>query len=124
MHIDKFMSMVNKQLLYFPKITVFKDIYEGALSDKSLKAVYETNLLNEKNTPIKQDERFQTNKKIVEKYSEGLEKKEMLSLVHSFDTLLTHFSKHLMFCNCWFLNDYESHSMWAEYGDKCTAIGN
>ena len=118
MHIDKFMSMLHKQLLYFPKTTVFKDIYEGALSDKSLKAVYETNLLNEKNTPIKQDEEFQTNKKNMEEYPEGHEKKQILSLIHSFDTLLTNFSKHLMFCHCWFLNDYESHSMWAEYGDK------
>jgi hypothetical protein len=37
---------------------------------------------------------------------------------NSFETLLTNFSNRLMFCNCWFLRETESHSMWAEYGDK------
>lgn len=117
MHIDKFMSMLKTQLLYFPKITVFNDKYEGELSDKSRTEVYKTNLLNDKNTPIEQDDVFRRTKKDMEEY-DGLDKKQMLSLFHSFDTLLTKFSKHLMFCNCWFLSDNESHSMWAEYGDK------
>ena len=118
MHIDKFMSMLKTQLLYFPKITVFNDKYEGELSDKSRTEVYKTNLLNDKNTPIEQDDVFRRRKKGMEEYPDGLDKKQMLSLIHSFDTLLTKFSKHLMFCNCWFLSDNESHSMWAEYGDK------
>ncbi len=118
MHIDKFMSMLKSQLIYFPKITVFNDIYEGELSDKSRTEVYKTNLLNDNNTPIEQDDVFRRRKEDMELYPDGLEKKQILSLIHSFDTLLTKFSKHLMFCNCWFLSDNESHSMWAEYGDK------
>ena len=120
MPIDKFMSMINKQSLHFPNITLFqdKDKYEGELSDKSRAAVYETNLLDEKNTPIKQDDAFQRNKSMMEKHPEGNGKKQLLSLNHSFDTLLTKFSKHLMFCSCWFMNDNESHCMWADYGDK------
>ncbi len=120
MHIDKFMSMINKQLLHFPNITLFqdKDKYEGELSDKSRTTVYETNLLDEKNTPIKRDEAFQQNKTMIDDQTESIGKKQLLSLNHSFDILLTRFSKHLMFCNCWFLNDNESHTMWAEYGDK------
>ena len=60
MHIDKFMSMLIKQSLHFPNITLFqeKDRHEGELSDESRKAVYETSLLDEKNTPIKQDKAF------------------------------------------------------------------
>ena len=54
----------------------------------------------------------------MEEHPEGIGKKQLLSLNHSFDTLVTRFSNHLMFCNCWFLNDNESHTMWAEYGDK------
>ena len=118
MHIDKFMSMLKTQFLYFPKITVFNDKYEGELSDKSRTEVYKTNLLNDKNTPIEQDDVFEEEKKQMDEYPDGLEKKRMLSFIHSFDTLLTKFSKHLMFCNCWFLRDTESHAMWAEYGDK------
>ena len=120
MPIDKFMSMINKQALHFPHIALFqdKDKYEGELSDTSRAATYETNLLDETNTPVKQDEAFQNNKRMMEEYPEDIGKKQLLSLNHSFDTLLTHFSKHLMFCSCWFLNDNESHTMWAEYGDK------
>ena len=118
MHIDKFMSMLIKQSLYFPKITVFGDHYEGELSDKSRKAVYETSLLDEKNTPVKQDDEFREYKCRIEELREGPDKTQELSLLHTFDTLLTEFSKHLMFCNSWFQNDNESHTMWAEYGDK------
>ena len=118
MHIDKFMSMLYHQSLHFPNIYVFKDIYEGALSEESLKAVYKTNLLDEQNTPIKQDKYFESTKNDIEQLPEGRGKKERLAQHHSFDTLLTTFSNHLMFCNGWFLNDNESHSMWAEYGDK------
>ena len=64
MHIDKFMSMLKTQLLYFPKITVFNDKYEGELSDRSRTEVYKTNLLNDKNTPIEQDDVFRRKKKI------------------------------------------------------------
>ena len=117
MHIDKFMSMLYHQSLHFPNIHVFKDIYEGALSVESLKAVYKTNLLDEQNTPVKQDKYFESTKNDIEKFPEG-DKKESLAQHHSFDTLLTTFSNHLMFCNGWFMSDNESHSMWAEYGDK------
>ena len=120
MPIDKFMSMINKQLLHFPHITLFQDTdkYEGELSDKSREAVYMTNLFDENNTPVKQDAAFQDNKRTMDITPEGIAKNQFLSLNHSFDTLLTHFSKHLMFCSCWFLSDNESHTMWAEYGDK------
>ena len=111
MHIDKFMSMLKTQFLYFPKITVFNDKYEGELSDRSRTEVYKTDLLNDKNTLIKQDDVFQSRKKGMAEYPDGLEKKQILSLIHSFDALLTKFSKHLMFCNCWFLSGNESHSM-------------
>lgn len=118
MHIDKFMSMINTRSLYFPKITAFKDIHEGALSEESLKGVYETHLLDEKNTPVYQDDIFRSKKEEMEKKPEGPEKQQSLNDHHSFYTLLTTFSNHLMFCRCWLLNDDESHCMWAEYGDK------
>ena len=51
MYIDKFMSMINTQLLYFPKITEFQDIYEGVLTKLSREEVYKTNLLDKANTP-------------------------------------------------------------------------
>ena len=35
-----------------------------------------------------------------------------------FEQLLRDFLSHLMYCNSWFQREKESHSMWAEYGDK------
>ena len=77
MHIDKFMSMLKTQLLYFPKITVFNDKYEGELSDKSRTEVYKTNLLNDKNTPIEQDDVFRRRKEQMDEYPDGIEKKQV-----------------------------------------------
>ena len=117
MTIDKFMSMLNEGVLYFPNVYLFNDKYEGSLSKNSLEEVYKTNLLHE-NTPIKQDEAFLNQK---EHSGSPLWKSDediILKRLHSFQTLLNDFSNHLMFCNCWFLKETESHSMWAEYGDK------
>ena len=118
MHIDKFMSMINTDSLYFPKITAFQDIYEGALTELSREEVYKTNLFDKANTPIKQDGKFDQQRDLMDSQSERDDYTQTLEELHSFETLLNEFSNHLMFCSCWFQNDYESHSMWAEYGDK------
>lgn len=118
MHIDKFMSMINTYSLYFPKITVFQDIYEGVLTKLSREEVYKTNLLDKTNTPVKQDRKFTQQKDYMDSQSERGDYTQTLEELHSFETVLHEFSNHLMFCSCWFQNDYESHSMWAEYGDK------
>ena len=120
MSIDKFLAMLTKrEYLYFPNIYSFSDRYEGTLSDKSLEEVYKTNLLNEKNTPIEIDDIFYDEIESLETLSEEPDVLAMhLKKQHSFETLLNVFSNHLMFCNCWFIRDDESHSMWAEYGDK------
>ena len=121
MPIDKFMAMLSEESLYFPNVYSFDDRYEGFLSDKTREEVYKTNLLNEKNTPVQQDEGFIGEKDFIKKYREWHgehEVEKILNLLHSFQTLLKDFSNHLMFCSSWFLNGNESHSMWAEYGDK------
>ena len=116
--IDKFMAMLSEESLYFPNIYLFNDRYEGLLSDKTREEVYKTNLLNEKNTPIKQDEEFFSEKELLESPLIKKDKDRFLKSQHSFETLLETFSNHLMFCSSWFLKESESHSMWAEYGDK------
>jgi len=118
MHIDKFMSMIKTHSLYLPKITAFQDIYEGVLTKLSREEVYKTNLLVENNTPVKQDEAFIEEKKLMDSPLLRFDHALTLERQHSFETLLNDFSNHLMFCSCWFQNAYESHSMWAEYGDK------
>ncbi len=121
MSIDKFMLILNSQTLYFPNIYKFNDKSEGTLSDKSLEEVYKTNLFNEENTPIKQDEAFIKQKEYIEQSAE-LQTKEQLEekimTLHSFATLLKDFSNHFMFCSCWFRKEHESFIMWGEYGDK------
>jgi hypothetical protein len=77
--------------------------------------------INEENTPIKQDEAFRRMKAFVEDAKESHtehEVKEILNILHSFQTLLQLFSNHLMFCNSWFLKENESHTMWAGYGEN------
>ena len=121
MSIDKFLTMLNKNSLFFPVISLFSDKKEGTLSEKSKIEVYKTNLLNEANTPIKQDQAFQSMKDFVrdaEEFFTERETKEIYNSLHSFETLLQLFSNHLMFCNSWFLKQSESHSMWEGYGDK------
>ena len=121
MPIDKFMAMLSEESLYFPNVYSFDDRYEGFLSEKTREEVDKTSLLNEKNTPVQQDEGFIEAKDFIKKYREWHgehEVEKILNLLHSFQTLLQDFSNHLMFCSSWFLNGNESHSMWAEYGDK------
>ena len=121
MSIDKFLAMLKKNSLYFPNISLFSDKKEGTLSDKSREEVYKTNLLNEENTPIKQDEAFRRMKAFVEDTEESHKKhvlKTFLNNEHTFATLLQLFSNHLMFCNSWFLKENESHTMWAGYGES------
>ncbi|MDE0635505.1 MAG: hypothetical protein OXI43_06600 [Candidatus Poribacteria bacterium] len=116
MTIDKFMYMLGEESLYFPNIHSFNDKYEGSLSEKSKEEVRKTNLFDE-STPIKQDKPFCVMKEHMETYSRNDKDSTMFNL-HSFKTLIEDFSNHIMFCNCWFLKETESHSMWAEYGDK------
>ena len=124
MPIDKFMATLNDGALYFPKITSFKDNYEGKLPFLSRQNVQKENLFNKDNTPIKQDDAFFKMKKqfentytdfAAEVYEEG---GFVIHHPHSFQALLEDFSNHLMFCNSWFLKPIESHSMWTEYGEK------
>ena len=139
MPIDKFLTMLNEQSLYFPNIIKFKDEdkYEGTLSLPSESLVFSRDLFDEKNTPIKQDHAFLEMKKmneevlemkgVFEKFPE-LTMKEVAEQLHaaggffyhkhSFEALLTNFSNRLMFCNSWFLRKNESYSMWTAYGDE------
>ena len=121
MPIDKFMAMLSEKSLYFPNIYLFNDRYEGFLSDKTKEEVYKTDLLNEKNTPVKQDDEFFSEKKLLESPLMKMDKDIYLNRHHSFQTLLTDFSNHLIFCSSWFLKENESHSMWAEYGHSMWA---
>lgn len=112
------MSMLSEESLYFPNVYSFNDRYEGILSNESLREVCKTDLLKAENTPVKQDEEFFKTKEVLELPLMKSDKDRILKQLHSFQTLLEDFSNHLMFCSSWFLKENESHSMWAEYGDK------
>ena len=124
MSIDKFMYMLSEKALYFSNIPSFCDRKEGELSKNTLEKVWRKTLLNVNNTPLKQDKAFRRYKDFI---NYALEKDHVINVkdIHAyqytqstFDALLSNFSNHFMFCNCWFLSPTESHSMWAEYGDK------
>ena len=121
MTMDKFMYMLSEKALYFPNISLFSDRKEGKLSDETLQQVWIKHLLDVNNTPIKQDEEFKKYKDFTLGDHYEINVKDIESYPHTratFDALISEFSNHLMFCNSWFKRDSESHSMWAEYGDK------
>ena len=121
MSIDKFLSLLTENKLYFPNVTLFNDRYEGKLSFDSLEEVSKSHLLNDYNTPVKQDKYYKEYKKFlfVDADRLNINDIELFSTYsYTFDSLLSKFSNHLMFCSCWFMNDNENHSMWSEYGDK------
>lgn len=127
MHIDKFLAMLNSKTLYFPNVYLYNDEFEGTLSNKSLDKIRKISLLDEKNTLIKHDKEFYKRRDDLRKLpleQEGdVAKKlsldqEKMESGRIFEQLLRNFTSHLMYCNSWFLRESESHSMWAEYGDK------
>ena len=99
MLIDKFMAMIGKKELYFPKIKSFKDKSEGKLSDKTIMDVIKRNLLYE-DAPIKKDKAFYDQKKWYE--SLVLMNKEVADVLNSFSFLLQDFSNHLIFVTAGF----------------------
>ena len=127
MHIDKFLAMLNSNTLYFPNVYSYNDKFEGTLSNKSLDEIRKISLLDEKNTPIYDDEAFYRRRDelrklpleqkgdVAKKLSLDQEKRESERI---FTQLLKNFISHLIYCNSWFEGKKESHSMWAEYGDK------
>ena len=115
MHIDKFLAMLNSNTLYFPNVYSYNDKFEGTLSNKSLDEIRKISLLDEKNTPICDDEAFYRRRKSLRELDTEQEKMESGRI---FEQLLRDFLSHLMYCNSWFQRKKESHSMWAEYGDK------
>ena len=115
MHIDKFLAMLSGESLYFPNIYLFDDRFEGTLSNKSLDEIRKISVLDEKNTLICDDEAFYRKRKSLRELDPEQEKMESGRI---FEQLLRDFLSHLMYCNSWFQREKESHSMWAEYGDK------
>ena len=124
MHIDKFLAMLNSKTLYFPNVYSYNDKFEGTLSNKSLDEIRKISLLDEKNTLIKHDDAFYErikllkNTKKIELSKDISSEPEKMESGRIFEQLLKNFTSHLMYCSSWFLSEKESHSMWAEYGDK------
>lgn len=129
MHIDKFMAMLNSKTLYFPNIYSYNDKFEGTLSEKSKDEIRKISLLDEKNTLL-DDKEFDKKRKSLEadcekrlvdeekSLTELVQEQEKIESVRIFEQLLSNFLSHLMYCNSWFQREKESHTMWAEYGDK------
>ena len=115
MHIDKFLAMLNDNTLYFPNVYSYNDKFEGTLSKKSIDEICKISLLDERNTPLYDDEAFYRKRKSLRELDPEQEKTESGRI---FEQLLRDFLSHLMYCNSWFQRGKESHSMWAEYGDK------
>ena len=120
--------MLSGESLYFPNIYLFDDRFEGTLSNKSLDEIRKISLLDEKNTLIYDDEAFYRKRKSLRELDPEQEKMESGRV---FEQLLRDFLSHLIYCNSWFQREKESHSMWAEYGDKSptsiaiqTTVGN
>ena len=96
MPIDKFMAMLSEESLYFPNVYLFNDRYEGILSSETSGEVCKIDLLNAKNTPVKQDEGFIEQKDFIERsrkfYKEHKQEHEMEKNLKS-STLISNITK-------------------------------
>ncbi|GEM_PF-3518775 len=143
MHIDKFLAMLSSKTLYFPNVYSYNDRFEGRLSEKSKDEIRKISLFDEKNTLISHDTEFNRKreslkndceKRLVDEkrtLNELVQEQEKIESGRIFEQLINNFLSHLMYCNSWFLSEKESHTMWAEYGDKIstsiaiqTTVGN
>ena len=115
MHIDKFLAMLNSKTLYFPNVHSYNDEFEGRLSNKSLNEIRKISLFDEKNTLISHDTEFDKNRRALREIDPEQEKMESGRI---FEQIIRNLLSHLMYCNSWFQREKESHTMWAEYGDK------
>ncbi len=113
--LERLLSILYSNKLYFSPIHSFSDKFEGMLTNKTLEETFIRNLLEE-NTLIAKDEGYENAKDIFYNYSSNREKSEFLQTRHSFWQLIRQFSNHFMFCNCWCLKEDEDNLMWERYG--------
>lgn len=124
MHIDKFIAMLHSKTIYFPNIYSFNDKYEGTLTKKTINEIRKISLFDENNILLEHDEAFYKTRTSLRDPLQQLDSRELVQEQEKiesgriFEQLLSNFLSHLMYCNSWFESKIESHTMWAEYGDK------
>lgn len=124
MHIDKFIAMLHSKTIYFPNIYSFNDKYEGTLTKNTINEIRKISLFDENNILLDHDEAFYRKRKSLRDPLKQLDSRKLIQeqenieSVRIFEQLLSNFLSHLMYCNSWFESKIESHTMWAQYGDK------
>lgn len=115
--LERLLSILYSNRLYFSTIHSFSDKLEGTLTEKNFQETLRRNLLKE-NTLIAKDEGYDNAKDIFYNYSSDREKVQLLQFKHSFWQLTRSFSNYFMFCSCWCLKEDEDNLMWERYGKE------
>lgn len=115
--LERLLSILYSEALYFSAIHSFRDKREGTLTEKTLEETSKRNLLEE-NTLIAKNAGYDDAKDLFYNYFSDKEKEDFVKYIHSFGPLTTNFSNYFMFCSCWCLKEYEDNLMWERYGKE------
>jgi hypothetical protein len=106
MDFAKFVDLLDKQALFFPRATLFNDAYEGSVSNETVRSRPE----------------------IIDKIILGFEKEIQNSLRKTmaskceFQSLERRWARDWTYISCWHKNDHESAAMWSLYASSNQAV--
>lgn len=100
MPFSKFISLLTYQALWFTKLNILHDEYEGLIPSTTKE------LMDKEN----------------QKYKEQFNTPEFHQQIDSWASDNENSGKELLVVNCWFLDEYESEQMWKKYGGSNEAV--
>ena len=126
--IEKFLSSLNENSLYFTHPSKFEDQLEGNYPEETYKSLWNCiNLLDER-LPIKKSRSYEFHRKMFDEMCNDdsnefvgpIEKEDMPLLIHI--NKLTQEMSNLIFCNCWTVSKKENATHWWRYGGSPTTV--
>lgn len=115
MDFTKFVALIDKEALFFPRSTLLDDKYEGSISQETI------NIFKKKG---EQELEFHIgrypNREIPPEMLEVLQRK--LSPSGMLQSKFTRWSKKWTYISCWHMNEHESAAMWSLYASSNQAI--
>ena len=103
-NMEKFWSMLERESLHFSKVTAFDDPFEGRIPEFNKKMGHQ--IYEPTKEQFKDEEQFE---------------KFLRIRMQAFD-MLYQSNKESVLVNCWYLDDYESASMWKLYSTNNAGI--
>jgi hypothetical protein len=100
MPFPKFVSLLTYKALWFSKLNILEDEFEGCIPEKTKQQMSREN----------------------EKYKTQFNTREFHRQIDSWPEQNEDDGRELTVVSCWFLGEYESHMMWSKYGGSSESI--